>query len=180
MFGRIGGGSSSGSKGGSSGSGGSHESKSGGSVCGIDRRDIRSITHEYTSDRSKSGTICITPQKTTDCFVSHYVEPGAGNRGGDGSRSGEGDSGSSQSSSVFNERSINTTGINSPSTPNFCSLSSAPNVIAFDSYVLKKHGTGLMGSNGRHDLYLSGNNLAVHEVLYRAQAASTSGWGAIE
>ncbi len=45
MFGRIGGGSKSGGS-------GSHESKSGGSICGIDRKDIRSVIHVSTTNKN--------------------------------------------------------------------------------------------------------------------------------
>lgn len=78
--------------GGSKGGGGGGSGSKGNSICGIDRRDIRSITHEYTSDKSKTGTICITSSISkggvTDCFSTHYREsyPSASSdsRGGEG------------------------------------------------------------------------------------------------
>jgi hypothetical protein len=92
MFGRIGGGSKSGGN-------GSHESKSGGSICGIDRKDIRSVIHVSTTNKNDFKAVCFTtPKGPTDCIVSHYVEPGAGNRGGDGSHGGSGSYSASQGS----------------------------------------------------------------------------------
>lgn len=91
--------------GGSKGGGGGGSGSKGNSICGIDRRDIRSITHEYTSDKSKTGTICITSSISkggvTDCFSTHYREsyPSAHSN----SRGGEGRSGSSGSSSTHQE-----------------------------------------------------------------------------
>ena len=84
-----------------SGGGGGSGSK-GNSICGIDRRDIRSITHDYSSDKSKTGTICITSSKgVTDCFSTHYRESYPS--GHSNSRGGEGRGGGSGSSSTHQE-----------------------------------------------------------------------------
>ena len=134
-------------------------------------------------------TICIGGRSTGNNGQDGYGSYPSGHDnhgGGEGSTSGRfGDASASSGGNQHMPKSIgtsagfgNSTGINSSSTPNFCSLSSAPNVRAFDSYVLQKHGAALMGSNGRHDFHASGNNLAMHELLCRANNASTSGWGA--
>ncbi len=89
---------------GSRGGGGGGSGSKGNSICGIDRRDIRSITHEYSSDKSKTGTICITmtSKGVTDCFSTHYREsyPSAhsNNRGGEGRGGGSGSSSNHQES----------------------------------------------------------------------------------
>ena len=89
---------------GSRGGGGGGSGSKGNGICGIDRRDIRSITHEYSSDKSKTGTICITmtSKGVTDCFSTHYREsyPSAhsNNRGGEGRGGGSGSSSNHQES----------------------------------------------------------------------------------
>jgi len=92
---------------GSRGSGGGSGSK-GNSICGIDRRDIRSITHDYSSDKSKTGTICITSSKgVTDCFSTHYRESYPS--GHSNSKGGEGRGGGSGSSSTHQKGSSQST-----------------------------------------------------------------------
>lgn len=90
----MGGGSSKASGGGSKGSSRSSGSK-GDSICGIDRRDIRSITHEYYDRNSKPvfKEFCIKGHKQAkyDCFVSHtrdsYPSAHSNSKGGEGSKS---------------------------------------------------------------------------------------------
>lgn len=97
-----------GSKASGGGSRGSNGSK-GDSICGIDRRDIRSITHEYTSDKSKTVTICITSKGVTDCFSTHYRESypsgNSNSTGGEGRVTSSNSSGSSSNttSSSYND-----------------------------------------------------------------------------
>lgn len=93
--------------GGSKGSGGGSGSK-GNSICGIDRRDIRSITHEYHDrpfNKNKDwGSSCIKGHRATkwDCFVEHYRDSypsgHSNSRGGEGSGSSGTDHGSSSQS----------------------------------------------------------------------------------
>lgn len=90
MFGRIGGGSSSGSKGGSSGSGGSHESKSGGND-----RCSNPRTGSYVSKEGRT-TICIRGDSHGNNGQDGSYPSGHGNsRGGDGGHGGGGYSDSS-------------------------------------------------------------------------------------
>lgn len=100
----MGGGGSKASGGGSKGSGGGSGSK--GSICGIDRSDIRSITHEYYDRNSKPvfKEFCIKGHKQAkyDCFVSNtrdsYPSGHSGSRGGKGREGGSGSSSTHQES----------------------------------------------------------------------------------
>lgn len=57
-------------------------------------------------------------------------------------------------------------------------ISSIPYLEVYNQAVSQKHGLALIGSNGRHELHYSGNNLALHEILCFAQKASNNGAGA--
>jgi len=161
--------------GGSKGGGGGGSGSKGNSICGIDRRDIRSITHEYHDrpfNKNKDwGSSCIKGHRDTkwDCSVEHYRDSypsGHSNSSGGEGRSG---SGNSTSSSVSNGSGSNTSSTGNESNSSVVVSSIPPresyianphaphHVKALESYLLTKYG-GLdalskgiiLGSNSVH------------------------------